>query len=160
MEQLTMGRLAKRGEVNPETIRYYEREGLLAASARLPSGYRIFSEESVQRIRFIKRAQKLGFSLHEIKELLSMRLELTGRECAEVKRLAAAKIVEIDRKIQTLASMRSILKQLEEQCPGSGPLSGCPIVESLQHDEHEHPKSQRKIHKENGKCQKRSRSQR
>lgn len=142
MEILTMGRLATRVEVNPETIRYYEREGLLEAPERLPSGYRVFPEESVQRIRFIKRAQKLGFSLHEIKELLSMRLELTGRECAAVKRLAAAKIVEIDQKIEALASMRSILKQLEEQCPGSGPLSGCPIVGSLQQDVQGRQKSQ------------------
>ena len=148
MERLTMGRLAKRVEVNPETIRYYEREGLLAAPARLPSGYRIFPEESVQRIRFIKRAQKLGFSLHEIKELLSMRLELTGRECAAVKRMAAEKIVEVDQKIQALAAMRSVLKQLEEQCPGSGPLSGCPIVESLQQGEPGHPVAQAAKQKE------------
>lgn len=142
MELLTMGRLATRVEVNPETIRYYEREGLLEAPARLPSGYRVFPEESVQRIRFIKRAQKLGFSLHEIKELLSMRLELTGRECAAVKHLAAKKIVEINQKIEALTSMRSILKQLEEQCPGSGPLSECPIVGSLQQDARGQRKSQ------------------
>jgi MerR family copper efflux transcriptional regulator len=160
MEQLTMSRIAKRGEVNPETIRYYELEGLIAASARLPSGYRIFSEESVQRIRFIKRAQKLGFSLHEIKELLSMRQERTGRECAQVKRLAAEKIVEIDRKIQALSGMRSILKQLEEQCPGSGPLSGCPIVGILQHDEPDRPKSQAGNNKENGTCRKQHRQKR
>lgn len=152
MEQLTMGRLAKRAQVNPETIRYYEREGILDPPRRLPSGYRIFSEESVQRIRFIKRAQKLGFSLHEIQELLSMRLELTGQECAEVKQLASAKIVEIDQKIKALAAMRSVLKQLEEQCPGSGPLSDCPILESLQHDKSDH--------KENGKCQKQNWRQR
>ncbi len=135
MEPLTVGRLAKRVEVNTETIRYYEREGLLDTPRRLASGYRVFAEESIQRIRFIKRAQKLGFSLHEIKELLSMRLELTGRECAKVKRLAAAKIVEIDQKIDALTGMRSVLKQLEEQCPGSGPLSGCPIVSSLEDHE-------------------------
>jgi len=157
MEQLTMGRLAKRVEVNPETIRYYEREGLLAAPERLQSGYRIFPEESVQRIRFIKRAQKLGFSLHEIKELLSMRLELTGRECARVKRLAAGKIAEIDQKIQTLSAMRSVLKQLEEQCPGSGPLSGCPIVASLQQGEHGHPVPQAAKQKENRPWRKRTR---
>jgi MerR family mercuric resistance operon transcriptional regulator len=136
MEPLTTGRLAKQAEVNPETIRYYEREGLLEAPARLRSGYRVFPEKSAQRVRFIKRAQKLGFSLQEIKELLFMRQERTGRECAAVKRLAADKILEIDRKVEALMSMRSVLKQLEEQCPGSGPLSGCPIVESLCHEEY------------------------
>ncbi|HWF66213.1 MAG TPA: heavy metal-responsive transcriptional regulator [Acidobacteriaceae bacterium] len=135
MEPLTMGRMAKRAEVNPQTIRYYEREGLIEAEARLSSGYRLFSEDSVQRVRFIKRTQKLGFSLDEIKELLSMRQKRTGREVAAVKRLAAAKIAEIDRKIQALTSMRSTLKQLEEACPGRGPLSGCPIVKSLQFEE-------------------------
>lgn len=156
MEPLTMGRLARRVAVNSETIRYYEREGLLALAERLPSGYRIFPEESVQRIRFIKRAQKLGFSLHEIKELLSMRLELTGRECAEVKRMAAEKILEVDRKIQELAAIRSVLKQLEEQCPGSGPLSGCPIVSSLQEEETGHPATHAAKRKEAGPWRKRT----
>ncbi len=147
-----MGRLAKAAEVNPETIRYYEREGLLEAPARLSSGYRIFPRESIQQIRFIKRAQKLGFSLSEIKELLSMRLELTGRECATVKRLAAEKIAEIDRKIHNLADMRSVLKKLEQQCPGSGPLSGCPIVESLQQDGTRNPRLQVGTQEESTKC--------
>ena len=142
MEQQTISRLARRVDVNTETIRYYEREGLLEPPERLPSGYRIFPENAVQRVHFIKRAQKLGFSLHEIKELLSLRQELTGRECARVKRLAAEKIKEIDRKIEALAGMRSVLKDLEEQCPGSGPLSGCPIVESLQFDNGDHRRSQ------------------
>ncbi|HEY5215060.1 MAG TPA: MerR family DNA-binding protein [Acidobacteriaceae bacterium] len=142
MEQQTISRLARRVDVNTETIRYYEREGLLEPPERLPSGYRIFPENAVQRVHFIKRAQKLGFSLHEIKELLSLRQELTGRECARVKRLAAEKIKEIDRKIEALAGMRSVLKDLEEQCPGSGPLSGCPIVESLQYDKSDHRRTQ------------------
>lgn len=157
MEPLTTGRLAKRVEVNPETIRYYEREGLLATPNRLQSGYRVYPEESIQRVRFIKRAQNLGFSLHEIKELLSMRLELTGRECAEVKKLAAEKIAEIDGKIQILVRMRSVLQQLEEQCPGSGPLSGCPIVESLQQEEPEHAASQKANRKESRPWRKQTR---
>lgn len=131
MELLTIGRLAKRVEVNPETLRYYEREGLLAAEKRLASGYRIFSEASADRVQFIKRAQGLGFSLREIKELLSLRLERTGKECARVKRLAAEKILEVDRKIEALGGMREILNQLEKQCPGNGPLSECPIIDSL-----------------------------
>lgn len=140
METLTMGRVAIRAGINPETIRYYERVGLLMPATRLPSGYRIFTEETVRRIRFIKRAQHLGFSLQEIRELLSLCRELTGQECARVKQLAAEKIFEIDKKLQSLAAIRSILKQLEEQCPGSGPLSECPILDSLQQDKPNLPK--------------------
>jgi len=138
-ESLTTGRLARMVDINPETIRYYEREGLLEQPLRLASGYRIFPAESVARIRFIKRAQRLGFSLDEIKELLAMRVERTGRECAQVKRLATRKIAEIDGKMQALLAMRGVLEQLEAQCPGSGPLSRCPIVNSLQAVETEPP---------------------
>lgn len=135
METLTIGRLARRAEVNQETIRYYEREGILDAPRRLPSGYRIFSEDSAQRIRFIKRAQKLGFSLREIRELLSLRHERTGDEIARVRLAATEKIAEIDGKIEALTAMRSALKQLETACPGSGPLSDCPILECLERGE-------------------------
>lgn len=134
-EPLTTGRLARQVDVNPETIRYYERAGLLEAPYRLASGYRIFPADSIARIRFIKRAQKLGFSLEEIKELLAMRAGRTGRECAQVKELAAHKIAEIDSKVQALLAMRGILEHLEAECPGSGPLSRCPIVASLQDPE-------------------------
>ncbi|HEX4020660.1 MAG TPA: MerR family DNA-binding protein [Acidobacteriaceae bacterium] len=133
MEPLTTGRLAQQGQVNIETIRYYERQGLLQRPSRLPSGYRSFPQESVQRVRFIKRAQKLGFTLHEIKELLSLRVGRTGQEIAGVKQLAKTKIADIEEKIRVLTGMRAILKDLETHCPGNGPASGCPILESLEH---------------------------
>ena len=132
MEPLTTGRLARHGQVNIETIRYYERQGLLQTPRRLASGYRIFSHDSVQRVRFIKRAQKLGFSLHEIKELLSLRMGRSGREISAVKQMAAAKITDIDEKIRVLAGMRTILQNLEQQCPGSGSVQACPILSSLE----------------------------
>lgn len=135
METLTIGRLAERAEVNPETIRYYEREGILDIPGRLSSGYRIFSEDTVRRVRFVKRAQKLGFSLREIRELLSLRQERTGDEVARVKHAATQKIAEINQKIEALTAMRMVLRQLEEECPGSGPLSECPILGCLQGDE-------------------------
>lgn len=134
-ELLTLGRLARQVAVNPETIRFYERSGLIRPDSRLASGYRIFTHESARRVRFIKRAQQLGFSLAEIKGLLSLRQERTGRECAAVKKLAREKVGEIDSKIATLKQMRTILKRLERQCPGSGPLSGCPIVGCLNENE-------------------------
>lgn len=134
-ELLTLGRLARQVAVNPETIRFYERSGLIRPDRRLASGYRIFSHESARRVCFIKRAQQLGFSLAEIKELLSLRQGRTGRECEAVKKLAKDKIGEIDGKIATLKQMRTILKRLERQCPGSGPLNGCPIVGCLNKNE-------------------------
>jgi MerR family mercuric resistance operon transcriptional regulator len=150
MQRLTTGRLATRAEVNPQTIRYYEREGILQPSRRSPSGYRIFSEDAVHRIRFVKQAQTLGFSLREIQELLSMRPEKTGKECANVKRLAREKITEIDRKIGALAEMRFVLQQLDDQCPGSGPLSECPILGTLDREAHSGSQRDRNHHGKRG----------
>src|SRR6266446_5390176 len=99
MEGLTTARLAHEGGVNVETIRYYERHGLLPTPPRTHSGYRIFSEDAVKRLRFIKHAQDLGFSLKEIKELLALRVKL-GSSCADVRRKAETKIVDVDEKIQ------------------------------------------------------------
>src|SRR6266446_3467449 len=99
MEGLTTARLAHEGGVNVETIRYYERHGLLPKPPRTPSGYRVFSDEAVTRLRFIKHAQDLGFSLREIKELLSLRVK-PGSSCSDVRRKAEAKITDVDQKIQ------------------------------------------------------------
>src|SRR5712664_1369599 len=92
MEGLKTAQLANEGGVNIETIRYYERHGLLPKPPRTHSGYRVFSEDAVVRLRFIKHAQELGFSLKEIKELLSLRVK-SGSSCADVRRRAEAKIV-------------------------------------------------------------------
>jgi MerR family copper efflux transcriptional regulator len=130
MESLTIGTLAKAAQVNLQTIRYYEREGLLPEPPRRPSGYRMFSPESVRRVRFIKRAQELGFSLAEIKELLALRID-QERDSADVRTLAQGKIADIEQKIRTLQAMKKVLKKLAERCPGCGPTSECPILESL-----------------------------
>jgi len=90
---LKSGEVARRGGVNLQTIRYYERETLLPKPSRLPSGYRVFPESTVRRLRFIKRAQELGFSLAEIRELLSLRLD--GGRSADVRSLAQAKVADI-----------------------------------------------------------------
>lgn len=122
--------LAEQGGVNLQTIRYYEREGLLPAPPRLRSGYRIFPESAVRRVQFIKRAQELGFSLSEVRELLSIQID-PAKECSDVQRLAKAKVADIAEKIQTLQSMKQVLTRLAEACPGCGPSSECPILESI-----------------------------
>ena len=133
MESLTIGTLAKAAQVNLQTVRYYEREGLLPEPPRKPSGYRIFSSDAVRRVRFIKRAQELGFSLKQIKELLSIRVD-PASDCSHVQKLARAKVVDIEEKIRTLQGMKKVLGKLATACPGSGPLSECPILESFEPD--------------------------
>lgn len=129
-EKLTISRLAQLGGVNLETIRYYKRQGLLPSPPRTAAGYRVFPRESARRLRFIKRAQELGFSLNEIRELLELRIK-TGAKQVDMRRRAEAKIAEIDQKIRTLEAMKKTLSQLTNRCEGCGPLSDCPILESL-----------------------------
>jgi MerR family mercuric resistance operon transcriptional regulator len=130
MKRLTIGELAKRGGVNLETIRYYEREGLIAKPPRTSAGYRIFPDDAPRRLRFVKRAQELGFSLREIKELLALRVE-PGKTRADVRLRAQAKIADIDQKLRTLRKMKNALVKLTAACHGSGSLSDCPILEGM-----------------------------
>jgi MerR family mercuric resistance operon transcriptional regulator len=126
---MRVGEVAKQAGVNLQTIRYYEREGLLAPPPRLASGYRIFSGGAVRRVRFIKRAQELGFSLAEIREILA----INNREGAsQVRERTTAKIADIDQKIETLKAMKVALSSMVDRCPGCGPLSECPIVDALE----------------------------
>ncbi len=131
---LKIGEVAERGGVNLQTIRYYEREGLLPEPPRLQSGYRMFPADTVRRVRFIKRAQDLGFTLSEIKELLSLRIN-HERDSGEVRILAQAKIADIEEKIRTLKKMKRALGDLTDRCPGCGPSSECPILESIDSEE-------------------------
>lgn len=130
MASLTTGALARQGGVNLESIRFYEREGLLPKPPRTRSGYRVFNEESVRRVRFIKRAQELGFSLREIKELLALRFE-PDTSCADVRERADTKLSDIDQKIRDLTRMKKVLARLTRACPGRGTVNQCPILESL-----------------------------
>ena len=130
VKPLTIGQLAHAAGVGVETVRFYEREGLLAAPSRKESGYREFTQDEVVRLRFIRRAKELGFSLKEIKELLAMRVD--GRTtCAEVKRHAERKIADIEARIQSLRHMKAALAKITKQCTGRGPTSECPILEAL-----------------------------
>lgn len=131
---LKIGVVAERGGVNLQTIRYYEREGLLPQPPRLPSGYRLFPEHTVLRVRFIKRAQEIGFSLSEIREPLALRFDLE-RESVEVRTMAAVKLADIEEKIRTLQAMRGVLQRLTDRCSGCGPASECPILESIDSEE-------------------------
>jgi len=136
-DKLTRGEIAKQGRVNIETIRYYERRGLLPKPPRSASGYRLFSPEDARRVRFIKQAQELGFSLDEIQELLALRVSSKGTQ-GEVRKLAEAKIADIDEKMKSLCSMKNALERLTAACcGGSGAISDCPILESLGAEEEE-----------------------
>lgn len=131
---LKIGEVAARGGVNLQTIRYYEREQLLPKPPRLPSGYRFYAGDTVRRVRFIKRAQEIGFTLAEIRDLLAIRLD-PGRESAEVRALAEARISGIEDKMRTLQRMKEALRRITERCSGCGPTNECPILESIDSDE-------------------------
>ena len=130
MQGLNTAQLAHEGGVNVETIRYYERHGLLPKPPRTPSGYRVFSDEAVARLRFIKRSQELGFSLKEVKELLTLRVRASSG-CADVRRRAEAKIVDVDEKIHHLLEIKKALQRLTDTCSGRGPISTCTILHIL-----------------------------
>jgi Hg(II)-responsive transcriptional regulator len=134
METLTRGELAKRCRVNFETIRYYEQQGLIPRPSRTASNYRAYGEDTIRRVRFVKRAQDLGFTLREIKELLSLRAT-PGTGCADVYARAEAKIQNIDEKIRALDTMRRALSKLMSACSGRGGISECPILDALEDDE-------------------------
>jgi len=131
MSGLSISEVARQAGVGVETIRFYERKGLIKEPPRRASGYRQFSLDAVKRIRFIKRAQELGFSLSEIADLLSLRA-VPYSSCKDVKRRAEAKLADIERKLQDLQRMRKTLMQLVEGCRGVGPVADCPILDALE----------------------------
>ncbi len=110
MEYLTTGRLAKEAGVKIDTVRYYEKRGLIPKPPRKDSGYRMFREDAVKRIIFIKHAQEIGFSLHEIEELLFLRVS-SKTTCREVKKRTEAKIAEVDEKILNLQRIKRALEK-------------------------------------------------
>lgn len=130
MSSLRTGEVARQAGVSLETIRYYEQRGLLLAPPRSDAGYRCYPPDAVRRVRFVKRAQELGFSLQEIKELLGLRFR-PNATCEDIRRRTRQKISAIDEKIRDLHSIRQALEQLADSCPGKGPVSGCPILDSL-----------------------------
>ncbi len=131
METLSIGQLAKKAKLNIQTIRYYERRGLIPEPPRLESGYRQYSQSDLARLRFIKHAKKLGFSLREIMELLSLRVD-PNTTCADVKKRTEAKLADVEEKILALQRIRKALGHLVGLCRGQGPTSECPILEAFE----------------------------
>jgi len=134
MEALTIGQLAKQAGVGVETIRFYEREGLLAEPERRRSGYRQYPREVVRRVRFIRHAKELGFTLKEIQELLDLRVDPRS-SCADVRTRAASKIADIEERMASLERMKAALERLARRCCGRGPTADCPILEELDRGE-------------------------
>ena len=130
MESLTIGQLAKQTQIGLETIRFYEREGLIDSPPRRSSGYRAYPPETVPRVRFIRTAKELGFSLKEIGELLALRVDPV-ESCAHVKTIAEHKITGIEQRIRTLQRMRKTLRNLVAACEARQATSDCPILDSL-----------------------------
>ncbi|MBI4239172.1 MAG: heavy metal-responsive transcriptional regulator [Deltaproteobacteria bacterium] len=131
---LTIGKVARLTAAGIETIRFYERQGLIPAPPRRDSGYRQYPSATIERVRFIKRAKDLGFTLAEIKELLDLSVGPKAT-CAAVKRKADEKINEVDAKITDLKRIKRALSRLTAQCRGKGPISECPILENLKSKE-------------------------
>src|SRR5438105_1942923 len=130
MKSLRIGQVARQAGVGVETVRFYERQGLLDKPARKDSGYREYGDDVVSRLRFIRRAKELGFSLKEIAELIALRFD-PDTTCALVKQRAESKVADIEAKMRDLQRMKRALAQLAASCRGSGPVRECSILEAL-----------------------------
>lgn len=128
-----IGQLAAAAGVNVQTIRYYERRGIVSTPRRTPSGYRQYADDAVRKLRFIKRAQELGFALAEIQELLALRVR-PGDACAAVRRKTREKAELVEQKIRDLQRIERTLERLAKACAQRRPTDECPILETL--DDH------------------------
>jgi MerR family transcriptional regulator, Zn(II)-responsive regulator of zntA len=135
METMTRGELAKKCGVNIEALRYYEKRKLIDPPKRSETGYRLYTEDDVTRIRFIKNAQKLGFSLNEILELLKLRI-YKNKSCEEARKKSQAKLEDVDNKIKTLKIIKRSLKELIKQCEEAIPTNHCPILSEFETQNH------------------------
>lgn len=129
---MTIGELAHKAGVNVQTVRYYEREGLLPEAHRWPdSGYRDFDDDALLRLRFIRSAKDLGFTLREIKELIEMRV-LPGESCTEVRQLIGAKVADLDRRMKEMRRLRRVLVKLDAACGSRTDRRNCPALWALE----------------------------
>jgi MerR family mercuric resistance operon transcriptional regulator/MerR family gold-responsive transcriptional activator of gol and ges genes len=129
--ELTIGKLAKQVGVNIQTVRYYERRRMLSPATRTSSGYRLYGEDALKRLCFIKNAQALGFTLREIADLLSLRVSSTAR-CGDVQRKAQAKLAQVEAKIRDLRALDRALQCLIHACKAGQPTDRCPILKSME----------------------------
>ena len=143
MDGLRIGQVANEANVNLETIRYYERQGLLPKPPRTEGNYRAYQADIVPRVLFVKQAQAVGFTLKEIKELLSLRATPRTR-CEDVRRRAEVKIHDLDEKLHALQTMREALKTLVRECVGAAPVTDCPILAAFDSREGAGHKRQRR----------------
>lgn len=125
------GEVASRAKVNKETVRYYEKRGLIPEPDRRRSGYRIFTQRHIDQIKFIKRAQQLGFTLSEIKELLELRMD-EDTTCSEIRDEAQKKYRDVIQKIEDLQRIEATLVDLIDSCADDGPKGKCPILDALE----------------------------
>jgi len=128
-----IGQLAKETGLNVQSIRFYERKGLLPSVNRSASGYRIYKEDSIRRIQFIKHAQEVGFSLKEISELLSLKVSGNG-SCDMVQQIAAEKLKQLEERLESIERMKLTLTSMMEMCEEGLPARACPILEALDND--------------------------
>ena len=128
---MKIGSLARQAGVGVETVRFYEREGLIEQPPKPNGGgFRVYPREAVQRIRFIRQAQELGFSLRETSELVALKA-IASSDCADVRDRARTKLEDVHQKIEQLGVIKGALEQLIEACPGEGALRSCSIIEFL-----------------------------
>lgn len=130
---LTIGQVAKAADVNIETIRYYERRGLFPSPRRTAAGYRQYEGDAVRRLKFVKRAQDLGFTLKEIEELLALRVHHRAA-CDAVEQQVRHKITRVDQMLDELSRLRGALGRLVDACRNRRATDECPILEVLEHD--------------------------
>lgn len=128
MNQLSIGQLAQRAGVAIDTVRYYERNQLLAPAGRLASGYRRYGDRELKRLLFIRRAKALGFTLTDIRELLLLSEQ---RSVPKIRKAAEARLADIERRVAELERVRDGLRELVKACPGHGRAEACPILNAL-----------------------------
>lgn len=127
---MKIGQLAQQAGVGIDTVRYYEREGLLPAPVRLASGYRAYRSADVERLRFVRRAKALGFSLAQVRDLLAISDDRAS-DMGPLKRVAEARLADVELRLQELGRIRDGLRALVDRCPGEGELRRCPILHAL-----------------------------
>ena len=128
----TIGKLASQADVSTDTVRYYEKEGLLTPASKTEAGYRLYNEDSLRRLHFIKQAQQCGFSLTEIRELLALR-NTDEACCKDIKSVTIAKKLQLEHKIKALQTMSHALSELILICSNESlPLDECPILSALE----------------------------
>ncbi len=132
---MQIGQLARQAGVPIDTVRYYERRGLLSPPQRRPSGYRSYQDEDLTRLRFIRRGKALGFTLDEIRELLRLGAAQDA-DRSEVRALAARRLADVEQRLRELTAIRDTLSELVATCSGHGPVAGCPIIERVLESEH------------------------